>query len=142
MSELVTPGQPTIGVTVWERKKPERNPSVEVRLPDGLMMPAAAQLEHAVDLQDWIREGERQLEDESEVFRLFAAPIAISLMTGGIIAGLTGYTAGYSAMVAGVFVVLGDMASALWRFRVKRDRWRRMDAYRSRLRDLTIPRNT
>lgn len=142
MSELVTPDQPTGGVTVWERKKPERNASVEVSLPDGLMMPPAAQLEHVVDLQDWVREGERQLEDESEVFRLFAAPIAISLMTGGIIAGLTGYTAGYSAMVAGVLLVLGDMASALWRFRVKRDRWRRLDAYRSRLRDLAIPRNT
>lgn len=135
-----TPDQPPVGVPVWERKKPERSPSVEVSLPDGLMMPPAAQLEHVVDLQDWVREGERQLEDESEVFRLFAAR-SRSLDDWWHHRRLTGYTAGYSAMVAGVLLVLGDMASALWRFRVKRDRWRPLDGYLSRLRDLALPRH-
>ena len=42
------------GVTVWDRKDPERHPEAEVKLPSGLSMPAAEDLDSSVDLEDWI----------------------------------------------------------------------------------------
>lgn len=44
------------GVTVWERKAPEEDPAIDVRLADGLRMPSADKLTNEVDLEDWIRE--------------------------------------------------------------------------------------
>jgi len=128
-------------VTVWERKQPERDPDKEVRLPDGLMMPAAQRVVNEVDLQDWIREGDRQIAEYEESYRVLLIPIAIALISGGIVGAITA-PAGWIAVVAGVLVMVYQVAETYVRRHGLRDRWRRVDAYRKQLRDLRIPPNT
>ena len=83
------------GVTVWERKEPERNPGKEVELPGGLQMPPAEHLHSIVDLEDWIREAERRIEDEAEATRILLVPMATALMTGGLLGAIGGLAAGW-----------------------------------------------
>lgn len=78
----VPPVPRSTGVTVWDRKKPERHPEKEVKLPSGLSMPAAEDLDSSVDLEDWIREAERQIDDDAEGTRIFLVPMATALTTG------------------------------------------------------------
>ena len=139
----VPPVPRSTGVTVWDRKKPERHPEKEVKLPSGLSMPAAEDLDSSVDLEDWIREAEHQIDDDAEGTRVFLVPMATALTTGGflgVVGGLT--TAGWSGVVLGVMLALAAALEPLLRPNTYRDRNRRVDAYRKRLRDLRIPPNT
>ena len=81
----IGPTPPPPGVTVWDRKKPERNPSAEVKLFGGLRMPPAAQLDNIVGLEDWIREAEGQVDEEDRAFQSLTAPLATALLTGGAV---------------------------------------------------------
>ena len=138
----VPPVPRSTGVTVWDRKKPERHPEKEVKLPSGLSMPAAEDLDSSVDLEDWIREAEHQIDDDAEGTRIFLVPMATALTTGGflgVVGGLT--TAGWSGVVLGVMLALAAALEPLLRPNTYRDRNRRVDAYRKRLRDLRIPPN-
>jgi len=128
-------------VTVWGRKKPERDPEREVRLPDGLMMPAARRVTNEVDLEDWICEGDRQIAEYEESFRVLLIPLAIALISGGIVGALTDRV-GWIAVIVGVLVMVYQVVETYVRRHVLRDRWRRVDAYRKQLRDLRIPPNT
>jgi hypothetical protein len=131
----------TDSVTVWDRKKPERDPEKEVKLPDGLMMPPGRRVTNEIDLEDWIREGERQLATYEESYQILLLPLAISLISGGIIA-VTATPFGWIAFLAG-FAVLVYQAVQAWMRRHRLEaRQRRVDAYRKKLRDLRIPRNT
>ena len=131
------------GVTVWERKKPERHPEKEVGLPDGVLMPAAVDLDSIVDLEDWVREAERQLEDDTEATRIFLVPIGTALMTGGFLGVIGGLAAaGWSGVVLGFLVALAAALEPLLHLNLNRDRNRRVDAYRRRIRDLRILPNT
>ena len=124
---------------MWDRKKVERHPEAEVKLSDDLWMPAAADLDSIVDLEDWIREAERQIDDDAEGTRVFLVPMATALTTGGflgVVGGLT--TAGWSGVVLGVMLALAAALEPLLRLNMYRDRFRRVDAYRKLLRDLRI----
>ena len=131
------------GVTVWDRKKPERHPEKEVKLPSGLSMPAAEDLDSIVDLEDWIREAEHQIDDDAEGTRIFLVPMATALMTGGFLGVIGGLPkAGWSGVVLGFLVALAAALEPLLHLNKSRDRFRRVDAYRKRIRDLHIPPNT
>ena len=140
--EEPTPVNLTLGVTVWEQKPPERNPHAVVKLPDGLWMPPASALSEAVDLEDWIREAERQIAGEQEPFRLLLAPVATGLITAGVLAVLARLAGGWAAFVLGVMLVVAEFAGSMMRKNLIRDQGRRVAAYRRRLRDLRIPPKT
>jgi hypothetical protein len=128
---------------VWDRKKVERHPEAEVKLSDDLWMPAAADLDSIVDLEDWIREAERQIEDDAEATRIFLVPLGTALMTGGFLGVIGGLaTAGWSGVVLGFLVALAAALEPLLHLNMNRDRNRRVDAYRKRIRGLRIPPNT
>lgn len=129
------------GVTVWERKAPEEDPAIDVRLADGLRMPSADKLTNEVDLEDWIREGERQIAEYEESWRVLLVPIAVSLVSGGIVGAIT-TSAAWIAVVAGALLFVYQIAETFVRRHTLRARWRRVDAYRRQLRDLRIPPNT
>ena len=68
--------------------------------------------------------------------------MATALTTGGflgVVGGLT--TAGWSGVVLGVMLALAAALEPLLRPNTYRDRNRRVDAYRKRLRGLRIPPN-
>jgi hypothetical protein len=131
-----------VGVSVWDRKKVERHPEAEVKLSDDLWMPAAADLDSIVDLEDWIREAERQIEDDAEVSRIFIVPMATALMAGGVLGVVGGLAvAGWSGVVLGFLLALAAALEPLLHRNMHRDRNRRVDAYRKRLRGLRIPPN-
>jgi len=44
-------------------------------------MPAAEDLDSSVDLEDWIREAEHQIDDDAEGTRIFLVPMATALKT-------------------------------------------------------------
>ena len=128
---------------MWDRKKVERHPEAEVKLSDDLWMPAAADLDSIVDLEDWIREAERQIEDDAEVSRIFIVPMATALMAGGVLGVVGGLAvAGWSGVVLGFLLALAAALEPLLHRNMHRDRNRRVDAYRKRLRGLRIPPNT
>ena len=137
----LTPSQP--GVTVWDRKRPEPNPDQDVKLPDGLMMPPAASLNLRIDLEDWISEAEKQMAADDQLSQVFITPVVTSLVAGGCIALLSpgGAVAGVSIIATGCVVLLLEIVATLFRRRRLVARWRRVDAYRRRLRDLAADSN-
>lgn len=131
------------GVTIWERRRPEKDPDCEVALPSGVKMPPAAHLMHAIDIEDWIREGEVELAEDQEFFQLLVAPTATALIAGGVVGYSAGtQAAGVVAMAMGAFLLVADVVGRFFRVRLHAARRRRLNAYRARLRELTIRRNT
>ena len=128
---------------MWDQKKPERHPEAEVKLTDDLWMPAAAHLDSIVDLEDWIREAGHQIQEDNEAFRIFVVPLVTALMAGGVLGVIGGApVAGWSAVAIAYLVPLGVALRRVIRRNTYRDRNRRVDAYKKRLRDLRIPPNT
>jgi hypothetical protein len=70
----VPPVPRSTGVTVWDRKKPERHPEKEVELPSGLWMPAAEDLDSIVDLARRLhrRSRHRVVPPRQDPWRIFA----------------------------------------------------------------------
>ena len=94
-----------------------------MKLSDDLWMPAAADLDSIVDVEDWIREAERQIEDDAEATRIFLVPMGTALMTGGFLGVIGGLaTAGWSGVVLGFLVALAAALQPLLHLNMNRDR--------------------